>query len=56
MIWYKKAADLGNDKAMFNLGHGLENGYLGSSNKKEAMKWYQKAADLGNKRAKLKIQ
>jgi TPR repeat protein len=38
MMWYKNAAKQGNLQSMWNDGFGLENGYSGVVNKKEAMK------------------
>ena len=49
--WYKKAADLGNDSAMYNIGSMYENGRGVIRNKSEAVKWYEKAAAKGNKDA-----
>jgi TPR repeat protein len=42
--WYRKAADLGDSDAAFNLGNLLHE----AGNLEEAEDWYRKAADLGD--------
>ena len=46
--WYRKAAELGDTKAMTDLGHKYANGYGVIQDHKEALKWFRKAAELGN--------
>lgn len=46
--WYKKAVELGNSKAMFNLATHYLNGDGIPSDPDIAVKWYTKAAELGN--------
>ena len=57
MKWYQRAAELGNDSAMYELGEmyrGLMQFSLfgiaeeDAENAKKAMEWYQRAAELGN--------
>ncbi len=43
---YQQAADLGNSKAMFNLGFNYQNGEGVEKDFKKAHELYQKAADL----------
>jgi hypothetical protein len=49
--WYQKAAENGDEKAMFNLALYYENGKGTKKNLKKAFCWYQKAAENGNEKA-----
>jgi TPR repeat protein len=42
------SSDLCYSNGMNNYGYGLEKGYLGKSDLKEAMKYYKMSSDLGN--------
>ena len=46
--WYTKAAQLGDDDAMYNLGEIYEKGNGVSRNIGKAKEWYKKAAALEN--------
>jgi TPR repeat protein len=48
MEYFKKSAAVGNSNGINNYGLGLEKGFLGKIDLKEAMKYYKMAADLGN--------
>jgi TPR repeat protein len=51
--WYKKSAEAGDLKAMFNLAAMYENGKGGlTANREEAIAWYRKASTLGDVKAK----
>ena len=47
MRLYRKAADLGNEKAMYNIGFSYMGGACAPQDDAEAMKWLRKAADRG---------
>ena len=49
--WHKKAAELGNSNAMFNLALCYYNGDGVPQNAETAIEWYKKAAELGNSNA-----
>lgn len=53
--WYQKAADLGDDYAMYRIGLLYEKGKGVTIDYKTALEWYQKAADLENERAMYRI-
>lgn len=42
--WFRKAADLGNDDAMWNLGRCYEKGEGVEKNIDQAVYWYKKGA------------
>ena len=46
--WYKKAADLENPEAQYDIGELYWNGKGVKQDYAEAVKWYKKAAELGN--------
>ena len=46
--WLQKAADLGDDDAMTNIGYLYEKGLGTAPDYAKAFEYYQKAADLGN--------
>lgn len=48
VAWYRKAAELGNTDAMYNLGVILQAGSGIAKNETEAVAWYRKAAEAGN--------
>jgi TPR repeat protein len=48
VIWFQKAAELGQREAMLNYGVCLFNGDGIETNTKEAVIWYRKAAQLGD--------
>ena len=56
MVWFRKAADSGNDEAVFELGEFYRLAYasytsdlgIKSEDPAKALAWYRKAADLGN--------
>jgi TPR repeat protein len=50
--WYLKAADKGNNNAMYNLGGMYEKGRGVTKNPDTAIFWWKKAAALGNPLAK----
>ena len=52
IITYRKAAKLGDAKAMFELGNCYANGTGVTKDEAEAVKWYRKAAELGDAMAK----
>jgi hypothetical protein len=52
MGWYRKAADSGNDTAMYNIGALWEGGLGVTADRDEAIVWYRKAAAAGNEPAK----
>lgn len=41
----KKAAEMGNGEAQYNLGYFLQSGVIGGKNVKEALEWYKKSSD-----------
>ncbi|KAI9205072.1 uncharacterized protein BJ171DRAFT_82654 [Polychytrium aggregatum] len=47
LMWYLKAARLGDPCAQFNVGTFYENGFSVETDKTAALKWYQLAADSG---------
>ena len=49
--WFRKAADAGNDLAMYNLGRFYEDGTGVTQNSGTAKQFYEHAAKLGNKEA-----
>ena len=51
-MWYRKAAEQGDAKAMAYLGLCYECGDGVGLDVAEALKWYRKAADLGSSLAK----
>jgi enhanced entry protein EnhC len=51
LIWYKKAAALGDRDALYQLGFFFETGVAGDSNPSEALQYYRQAADKGNEKA-----
>lgn len=53
--WYRKAADLGSDRAQYDLGIIYEQGHGVPQNLDEAVKWYRMAADQGNAGARDKL-
>ncbi|NQZ08183.1 MAG: prolyl oligopeptidase family serine peptidase [Algicola sp.] len=44
---YRRAAELGESRSMFNVGHFYQIGEVVDKDMKQARKWYQKAADAG---------
>ena len=46
--WFRKAADLGNDDAMWNLGRCYEKGEGVEKNIDQAVYWYKKGAAKDN--------
>ena len=48
LIWFKKAAEMGNTDAMINIGDMYKEGYGVPEDYSEAMRWYKKAAELGD--------
>lgn len=55
LSWYKKAADLGDRNALYQLGLLSETGVATKLDYPDAVKYYQKAADKGNANAKLAL-
>lgn len=55
LSWYKKAADLGNANALYELGLLSETGVTTKPDFSEALKYYQVAADKGNEKAMLAL-
>lgn len=53
--YYERAADLGDEKAMYNLGMMYANGEGGYQNDDKAKYWFRKSADKGAQRAKDKL-
>lgn len=53
--WFRKAANLGNAEAQFNLGVMYANGQSVKQDYAEAEKWYRKAAALGNTAAQFNL-
>jgi TPR repeat protein len=47
MAWYRKAADLSDSTATYNIGFMYHNGQGTPRDPTEAIAWYRKAADLG---------
>jgi uncharacterized protein len=56
MNWYRRAADGGNDSAMYNIGLLFDEGLGMDKNKTQAVFWYRKAADAGNVLAKTSLK
>jgi TPR repeat protein len=54
--WYRKAADLGQADAQYNLGSCYDAGVGVETDKVEAKSWYQKAANQGHKGALVSLQ
>jgi TPR repeat protein len=52
VLWYRKAAKLGNAIAAYNLGHSFEHGTGVIKSQGEAVGWYRNAAKLGSEEAK----
>ena len=48
LVWYKKAADNGNSKAMGNIGYLYLHGFGVTKDVEEAEKWYARSAEEGN--------
>ena len=46
--WYRKAADVGDPNAQFNLGYCYWTGDGVKKDTDEAVKWFRKAAEQGN--------
>ena len=55
LAWYKKAADLGNANALYELGLLSETGITSKIDFAEALKYYQAAATKGNEKAMLAL-
>jgi uncharacterized protein len=53
--WFKKAADLGDGKASYNLGYFYTGGLGVESDLKKALEWYKKSAMTGNVDAQLNL-
>ena len=51
VIWFRKAADRGQPRALFLLGECYEEGNGVQANLQKALEYYQKAADKGYKSA-----
>ena len=57
VMWTRRAAMRGDDKAMSNLGNWYANGECGlKANRRLAMKWLGKSAEKGNKKAAKKME
>ena len=54
--WYKRAAELGDADAMFNLGLCFEDGRGVAKDEAKAFKLYKRAAELGNDHANERLQ
>ena len=54
--WYRKAADLGQAEAQYNLGSCYDAGVGVETDKLEAKSWYQKAANQGHKGALMSLR
>lgn len=54
--WFKKAADKGDEKAMYAIGLMYKNGEGVDKSLAEARKWFQKAADKGDADAKEELK
>ncbi len=55
LSWYKKAAELGDRDAMYQLGLLSETGVAAKLDYADAVKYYQQASDKGNANAKLAL-
>ncbi len=55
VYWFKRAADLGNASAQFNLGVCYANGQGVAQSYTEAVKWYRKAAEQGDASAQYNL-
>ena len=55
LTWYRKAADLGNADALYQLGLLSETGVAMSLNLSEALHYYQASSDKGNAKATLAL-
>ncbi|MBQ9993502.1 MAG: sel1 repeat family protein, partial [Clostridia bacterium] len=53
VMWWTKAADAGNAKAMCCLGYMYDKGEGVEQDKTAAVQWFTKAADLGREDAKM---
>lgn len=51
-----KAAELGENGAMYSLGAAYEDGLGVENNYGEALRWYQKAYDFGLEKAEAKLE
>jgi TPR repeat protein len=56
MSWYRRAADAGNDTAMYNVGVLWEGGFGVTQDRDQAIGWYRKAASAGNEPAKAALK
>ena len=57
MEWYRKAAEAGNARAMYNLGLCYYNGQGGLiKDTSKAVEWYRKAAEAGISEAAERLQ
>jgi len=54
--WYRKAAELGQADAQYNLGSCYDAGVGVETDKAEAKSWYQKAANQGHKGALVSLR
>jgi TPR repeat protein len=55
MIWYRKAAELGNTRAQLTLGLIYWDNPLFPEGNSEAAKWFRMAADQGDAEGQLRI-
>jgi hypothetical protein len=55
LIWFRKAADQGEDVALFNLGLAYDKGDGVPRDSAQAAVWYRKAADKGNVAAQINL-
>ncbi|MGC1181544.1 tetratricopeptide repeat protein [Legionella sp.] len=55
LAWYKKASEMGNANALYELGLLSETGVTTKLDFNEALKYYQAAADKGNEKAMLAL-
>ena len=53
--WYRKAAELGDARAQYQLGRICAEGYDVPLDENEALKWFQKSADQGNSDAQYEL-
>ena len=54
--WIRKAAELGDAAAQYNLGWMYDNGEVVSQDKAEAVRWYRKAAEQGDEQAQARLK
>jgi len=54
--WYRKAAQLGNVEAQFNLGGIYQEGVVVPQDSAEATEWYLKAVDQGHEKARYNLE